>query len=42
MTDTSVSFIRSLCSGQIEQDVIFPFPSLSPAERELLTPFEGP
>ncbi|MCB9546425.1 MAG: acyl-CoA dehydrogenase family protein [Myxococcales bacterium] len=38
MTDTSVSFIRSLCSGQIEQDVIFPFPSLSPAERELLTP----
>jgi alkylation response protein AidB-like acyl-CoA dehydrogenase len=34
--DTSVSFIRSLCAGEIEQDVLFPYPTLDEEERELL------
>jgi alkylation response protein AidB-like acyl-CoA dehydrogenase len=36
MTDTSISFMRSLCAGQIEQDVLFPFPGLDPSEQETL------
>jgi len=32
----TVSFMRSLCMGQIEEDVILPFPSLSDSERETL------
>jgi len=34
--DTKVSFVRSLCAGEIEQDVIFPYPEMDPEERELL------
>ena len=34
--DTKVSFIRSLCGGEIEQDVVFPYPEMDPEERELL------
>ncbi|MDF1561601.1 MAG: acyl-CoA dehydrogenase family protein [Deltaproteobacteria bacterium] len=36
MTDKSVSFIRSLCAGQIEEEVIFPFPKMKEEERELV------
>lgn len=32
----SVSFMRSLCMGRIEEDVILPFPTLSEDERETL------
>ncbi len=38
MRDTSISFIRSLCAGEIEEDVLFPFPTLSDDEREILAP----
>jgi len=37
MTDKlSTSFMRSLCMGQIEQDVIFPFPTLKAEQKETL------
>jgi len=36
MTDLSISFMRSLLGGAIEQDVLFPYPETDPAERELL------
>ncbi|MBL9113059.1 MAG: acyl-CoA dehydrogenase family protein, partial [Myxococcales bacterium] len=36
MTDKSKSFMRSLCMGRIEEDVIFPFPSMDPAQKETL------
>jgi acyl-CoA dehydrogenase family protein 9 len=32
----TVSFMRSLCMGQIEEDVILPFPTISSAEKETL------
>lgn len=32
----ATSFMRSLCMGQIEQDVLFPFPTLAPEQEELL------
>jgi acyl-CoA dehydrogenase family protein 9 len=32
----TVSFMRSLCMGQIEEDVILPFPTIPSAERETL------
>ena len=32
----TVSFMRSLCLGQIEEEVILPFPRISDAERETL------
>ena len=32
----ATSFMRSLCMGQIEQDVIFPFPTLKGDQKELL------
>jgi alkylation response protein AidB-like acyl-CoA dehydrogenase len=32
----SDSFVQSLCMGRIEEEIIFPFPSMRPAERELL------
>jgi alkylation response protein AidB-like acyl-CoA dehydrogenase len=32
----TVSFMRSLCMGQIEEDVILPFPSIPSAEKETL------
>lgn len=36
MTDKSISFVRSLCTGAIEEDVILPYPTLSEGERETL------
>lgn len=36
VTDTRVSFIRSLCMGEIEQDVLLPFPELSEDEKSTL------
>ncbi len=38
MYDTSISFMRSLCAGEIEEAVLFPFPTLSDDEREILGP----
>jgi len=32
----ATSFMRSLCMGQIEQDVIFPFPTLEAEQKETL------
>ncbi|HLV65335.1 MAG TPA: acyl-CoA dehydrogenase family protein [Polyangiaceae bacterium] len=32
----TASFMRSLCMGQIEEDIILPFPELSSAEKETL------
>jgi len=32
----ATSFMRSLCMGQIEQDVIFPFPTLASDQKETL------
>lgn len=37
----ATSFMRSLCMGQIEQDVIFPFPSLDPDQKETLHEITG-
>ena len=37
----TTSFMRSLCMGRIEQDVIFPFPTVSEAERETLADISG-
>jgi alkylation response protein AidB-like acyl-CoA dehydrogenase len=37
MLDTGISFMRSLCAGEIEEDVLFPYPTLSDDERETLT-----
>jgi alkylation response protein AidB-like acyl-CoA dehydrogenase len=34
--DTAISFMRSLCMGQIEEDVIVPFPKLDEDERQTL------
>ncbi|MFZ5472154.1 MAG: acyl-CoA dehydrogenase family protein [Myxococcota bacterium] len=37
MNDTqNLSFIRSLCMGQIEEDVILPFPQMKDADKETL------
>ncbi len=36
MTDKSISFIRSLCAGAIEQEVLFPYPEVDSEEREIL------
>jgi alkylation response protein AidB-like acyl-CoA dehydrogenase len=38
MHDTSISFMRSLCAGEIEEEVLFPFPELSAEEKEILAP----
>jgi acyl-CoA dehydrogenase family member 9 len=35
--DTSVSFMRSLCAGQIEQNVLFPYPAIGEEEKETLS-----
>ena len=32
----ATSFMRSLCMGQIEQDVIFPFPTFKTGQKEIL------
>ncbi|MCB9788525.1 MAG: acyl-CoA dehydrogenase family protein [Deltaproteobacteria bacterium] len=37
MADTTISFIRSLCGGEIEQDVLFPYPTLDADSRETLS-----
>jgi alkylation response protein AidB-like acyl-CoA dehydrogenase len=37
MPDASISFMRSLCAGEIEEDVLFPYPTLDGDERETLT-----
>ncbi|MDH3744470.1 MAG: acyl-CoA dehydrogenase family protein [Acidobacteriota bacterium] len=37
MTDKSISFIRSLCAGEIEQSVLFPYPKMAVEERETVT-----
>ncbi len=37
MTDIGISFMRSLCAGEIEEDVLFPYPTLADDERETLT-----
>ena len=37
----ATSFMRSLCMGQIEQDVIFPFPSLQAEQKEMLHEITG-
>ena len=34
-------FMRSLCMGQIEQDVLFPFPALTADEKETLHEIAG-
>jgi len=36
MVDQNLSFIRSLCMGQIEEDIIVPFPQLKSAEKDTL------
>ncbi len=36
MVDTSVSFMRSLCMGVIEEQAILPFPTIPPEQRETL------
>ncbi|HEY6081424.1 MAG TPA: acyl-CoA dehydrogenase family protein [Polyangiaceae bacterium] len=41
MDKKTVSFMRSLCMGQIEEEVIVPFPSLSDSERETLQTVVG-
>jgi len=37
----TTSFMRSLCMGRVEQDVIFPFPTVSAAEKETLGDISG-
>ena len=37
----TTSFMRSLCMGRIEQDVICPFPNMSDAQRETLVDISG-
>ncbi len=41
MADQSTSFMRSLCMGKIEEEILFPFPSFSDEERETLTDITG-
>ena len=41
MSDKTTSFMRSLCMGQIEQDVLFPFPVLSADDKETLHEITG-
>ncbi len=42
MPDKATSnFMRSLCMGQIEQDVLFPFPALSSDQKETLHEIAG-
>lgn len=36
MADKSNSFMRSLCMGRIEQDIVLPFPNMSGDERDML------
>src|SRR3954467_8659575 len=34
--DKNISFMRSLCMGQIEEDVVVPFPKIKDSERQTL------
>ena len=34
--DFKTSFIRSMCIGEIEEEVLFPFPKLKDSEKEIL------
>lgn len=34
--DLSTSFVRSMCIGEIEEDILFPFPKLKDSEKEML------
>jgi alkylation response protein AidB-like acyl-CoA dehydrogenase len=34
--DTSGSFVRSMCMGRIDEDIIFPFPQMKDEEKETL------
>jgi hypothetical protein len=36
MIDQSLSFMRSLCAGEIEQSVLFPYPEMESEERDVL------
>ncbi|MEM6996121.1 MAG: acyl-CoA dehydrogenase family protein, partial [Myxococcota bacterium] len=36
MADKSTSFMRSLCMGRIEEEIVFPFPTMGAEEREML------
>jgi alkylation response protein AidB-like acyl-CoA dehydrogenase len=36
MIDKNLSFVRSLCAGEIEPSVVFPYPEMVPEERETL------
>src|SRR5688572_7782573 len=36
VADKSVSFMRSLCLGKIEEGILFPFPKVRPEEQETL------
>jgi acyl-CoA dehydrogenase family protein 9 len=36
VNDKSVSFMRSLCMGEIEEDVILPYPQLDDTQKETL------
>lgn len=36
MTKPDVSFMRKLCLGEIEEDLILPFPEIAAAERDML------
>ncbi|MEZ4288543.1 MAG: acyl-CoA dehydrogenase family protein [Polyangiales bacterium] len=37
----TTSFMRSLCMGRIEEDVLLPFPTMSNTEKETLTDING-
>ncbi|MGH6629126.1 MAG: acyl-CoA dehydrogenase family protein, partial [Burkholderiales bacterium] len=39
--ELTTSFMRSLCMGQIEQEVLFPFPSLPEAQKETVREITG-
>ncbi|MEE8367704.1 MAG: acyl-CoA dehydrogenase family protein, partial [Thermoanaerobaculia bacterium] len=36
MIDKNLSFVRSLCAGEIEPSVVFPYPEMVAEERETL------
>jgi len=38
---TTTGFMRSLCMGHIEQEVLFPFPVMSPDQKEMLHDITG-
>lgn len=36
MTDRDISFMRALCLGRVEEDLVFPFPRMPEADKEML------